>query len=79
MIHRHRRRVTRFDLSNEDWTHLKPRLPKSRKSPRVDDLKVMNAIIYELRTGMPWRDLPARYRAYTTAYNRFNLRSRHGI
>jgi transposase len=27
----------RFDLSDEDWAHLEPLLPKSRKSARVDD------------------------------------------
>src|SRR5665811_693499 len=79
MIHRARRWVMRFDLSDEDWAHLEPLLPKSRKSARVDDRKIMNAIFYVLRTGMPWRDLPARYGPYTTAYNRFNRWSRRGI
>jgi transposase len=46
----------RFDLSDEDWALLEPLLPKSRKSARVDDRKIMNAIFYVLRTGMPWRD-----------------------
>ena len=54
----------RFDLSDEDWALLEPLLPKSRKSARVDDRKIMNAIFYVLRTGMPWRDLPARYGPY---------------
>jgi transposase len=31
----------RFDLSDEDWAHLEPLLPKSRKSARVDDRKIM--------------------------------------
>src|ERR1017187_7574867 len=79
MIHRARRWVMRFDLSDEDWALLEPLLPKSRKSARVDDRKIMNAIFYVLRTGMPWRDLPARYGPYTTAYNRFNRWSRRGI
>jgi transposase len=69
----------RFDLSDEDWALLEPLLPKSRKSARVDDRIIMNAIFYVLRTGMPWRDLPARYGPYTTAYNRFNRWSRRGI
>lgn len=51
----------RFDLSDEDWALLEPLLPKSRKSARINDRKIMNAIFYVLRTGMPWRDLPARY------------------
>jgi len=48
-------------------------------SSRADDRKIMNAIFYVLRTGMPWRDLPERYGPYTTAYNRFNRWSRRGI
>jgi transposase len=52
----------RFDLSDEDWALLEPLLPKSRKSARVDDRKIVNAIFYVLRTGMPWRDL-ARFSA----------------
>ena len=69
----------RFDLSDDEWALLEPLLPKSRKSARVDDRKIVNAIFYVLRTGMPWRDLPARYGPYTTAYNRFNRWSRRGI
>ena len=62
----------RFDLSDDEWALLEPLMPKSRKSARADDRRIMNAIFYVLRTGMPWRDLPERYGPYTTAYNRFN-------
>ncbi len=79
MIFRARRWVMRFDLSDEDWALLEPLLPKGRKSARVDDRKIVNAIFYVLRTGMPWRDLPARYGPYTTVYDRFNRWSRRGI
>src|SRR5476651_1175261 len=79
MIHRARRWSMRFDLSDEEWVLLEPQMPKSRKIGRTDDRKIMNAIFYVLRTGMPWRDLPERYGPYTTAYNRFNRWSRRGI
>jgi transposase len=69
----------RFDLSDEEWVLLEPRLPMSRKGARVDERKIVNAIFYVLRTGMPWRDMPARYGPYTTTYNRFNRWSRRGI
>ena len=69
----------RFDLSDEEWALLEPLMPSSRKSARKDDRKVMNAIFYALRTGIPWRDLPERYGPYTTAYNRFNRWSRRGV
>src|SRR6476660_5652461 len=79
MIHPGRRWIMRFDLSDEDWALLEPLLPKSRKSARVDDRIIMNAIFYVLRTGMPWRDLPERYGPYTTAYNRFNRWAKRGV
>ena len=68
----------RFDLSDEEWALLEPLLPKRRKSARVDDRKIVNAIFYVLRTSIPWRDLRARCGPYTTAYNRFNRWSRRG-
>src|SRR3974390_2508453 len=79
MIHRLRRWIMRFDLSDDEWALLGPLMPKSRKSGRTDDRKIMNAIFYVLRTGMPWRDLPERYGPYTKAQNRFNRWSRRGI
>jgi transposase len=69
----------RFDLTDEEWALLEPLLPTQRKSARVDDRRVMSAIFYVLRTGIPWRDLPERYGPYTTAYNRFNRWSGRGI
>jgi transposase len=71
--------MMRFDLSDEEWALLEPLMPKARKSARQDDRKIMNAIFYVLRTGMPWRDLPDRYGPYTTVYNRFNRWSRRGV
>jgi transposase len=69
----------RFDLSDEEWTLPGPLVPKGRKSARSGDRTIMNVIIYVLRTGMPWRDLPERYRPYTTANNCFNRCSQRGI
>jgi len=79
VIHRERKWIMRFDLSDEEWAVLEPLMPEARKSARADDRRIMNAIFYVLRTGMPWRDLPERYGPYTTAYNRFTRWSRRGI
>jgi transposase len=49
----------RFDLTDEEWALLEPLMPKSSKSARVDDRKILNAIFYVLRTGMPWREARA--------------------
>ena len=63
----------RYDLTNFEWGVIAPLLSqKSRGVPRVDDRRVLSAILWVLRSGSPWRDLPERYGPYTTAYNRFN-------
>ena len=69
----------RFDLSDEEWGLLEPLLPRAQRSGRVDDRKIVNAIFYVLRSGIPSRDLPERYGPYTTAYNRFNRWAARGI
>ena len=36
-------------------------------------------ILYRMRTGMPWRDLPPEFGEWSTVYRRFNLWSKKGI
>src|SRR6516162_7046737 len=70
----------RYELSDCEWSVIKPMLPnKPRGIPRVDDRRVLNGIFWALRTGAPWRDLPERYGPYTSAYNRFNRWRKAGI
>lgn len=70
----------RFDLTDEEWAVIKPHFPAQGRGPaRVDDRKVLNGIFYILRTGAPWRDLPARYGPHTTVYNRYVRWAERGI
>ncbi len=39
----------------------------------------MDGILFVLRTGTPWRDLPERYGPYTTCFNRYNRWSGNGL
>src|SRR6476620_10109358 len=52
---------------------------KPRGVPRVDDRRVLNGIFWVLRSGAPWRDVPALYGPRTTCYNRFVRWRRAGI
>lgn len=62
----------RYALTDNEWYFIQPVLPnKPRGNPRVDDRRVLNGIFWVLRSGAPWRDLPACYGPYTTCYNRF--------
>jgi transposase len=36
-----------------------------------DHRQVLNGILFRTRTGVPWRDLPARYGPWETVYERF--------
>ena len=70
----------RYDLTDFEWRVIAPLLPnKPRGVPRVDDRRVLSGILWVLRTGSPWRDLPERYGPYTTCYNRFNRWRKKGV
>ena len=72
--------MTRFDLTDEEWSVIGPLLPKQGRGPqRKDDRQVLNGIFYILRTGAPWRDLPERYGPRTTVYNRYTRWGERGV
>jgi transposase len=61
-----------YELTEYEWTAIKPMLPsKPRGVPRVNDRRVLNGILWVLRSGAPWRNLPESYGSPTTCYNRF--------
>jgi len=66
-----------MDLKEEQWEVVKPLLPKpnrrmdGRGRPRVNDREILNGILWVLRTGAPWHDMPERYPPYQTCHRRF--------
>jgi transposase len=65
-------RIMRREFSEHEWTAIKPMLPnKPHGVRRVGDCRVLDGIVWVLRSGAPWRDLPATYGPRTTCYNRF--------
>lgn len=66
--------MNRGDLTNEQWEQLAPLLPLQKPRtgrPALDHRQVMNGILWVLRTGAPWRDMPERYGKWATVYSRF--------
>lgn len=59
------------DLNDREWRAIQPLLPKSRGIKRVDDRRVLNGILWRLRTGRSWAAIPARYAPPTTCQARF--------
>src|SRR5689334_23367470 len=63
------------DLRDAEWARLEPLIPPARPGgrPRETNMRAaMNAILYLLRTGCPWRYLPRdSFPPRSTVYNIF--------
>jgi len=74
-----------MDLTDEQWSILKPLIPEPRRRPDGkgrpwrDCREVMNGILWILRTGAPWHDMPDRYPPYQTCHRRFQQWVRSGV
>ena len=61
------------ELTDEQWHRLKPLLPPRRQGrgrPRADDRRTLNGILYVLRTGCRWEDVPREYGCPATCWRR---------
>jgi len=72
------------DLTDEQWTLIEPLLPPERggrgfgrplKHPRRE---IVNAILYQARTGCAWRLLPGDLPPWATVYDYFAAWNRDG-
>ncbi len=72
--------MRRHELSDAQWKSIEPLLPKNegRGRPWRDHRTVVNGIFWKLHTGAAWRDLPERYGAWQTAYDRHKYWMRNG-
>jgi transposase len=64
----------RGGLSDKQWQIIQPLLPPQKPvvgRPSVDHRRVIDDILWILRTGAPWRDLPECYGQWETVSGRF--------
>jgi transposase len=65
--------MNRHELTNTQWERLQPLLPPQKPPtgrPAVDHRRILNGLLWLLRTGAPWRDLPERYGPWQTVASR---------
>ena len=73
------------ELTDLQWAILDALIPEpsrrkdGRGRPWKDRRIVLNGILWVLRTGAPWCDLPERYPSYQTCHRRFQQWVRSGI
>lgn len=72
----------RHDISDRAWKIIEPHLPGragTKSRPAKDNRKFINAVIWILRTGAPWRDLPPEYGDWNNTHRRFTRWRDKGI
>jgi transposase len=72
----------RGDLTNAQWERLQPLLPPQKSStgrPALDHRRILNGMLWILRTGAPWHDLPERYGPWRTVASRFYRWRKAGV
>ncbi|MFJ9473395.1 IS5 family transposase, partial [Streptomyces caniferus] len=60
-------------LTDRQWDRIQPLLPSStgrRGRPWADHRRIVEAIVFRYRTGIPWRDLPDRFGSWKTVWAR---------
>ena len=65
------------ELTDEQWAVIEPHLPElprredGRGRPWRENREVINGILWILRSGARWHDLPGRFPPYQTCHRRF--------
>jgi transposase len=74
-----------MDLTEDQWKVVStilptdPVRPDRRGRPWSDRRQVLNGVLWILRTGAPWQDMPDRHGAYQTVHRRFQNWVRSGV
>ncbi len=62
-------------LTDEQWAKIEPLIPKRPKNPKggrppVDERLAFEGILWILKTGARWQDMPKRYPHYSVCWRR---------
>lgn len=69
-------------LRDDQWERIAQMLPGKPKDPgraAADNRLFVEGVLYVLRTGVPWRDLPGRFGNWNSVYVRFSRWSRKEV
>lgn len=64
--------MTRAQLTSQEWKLIEPYLPIGRFGPYPERLREQfEGVVWRFRTGSQWREMPERFGAWQTVYQRF--------
>ena len=72
----------RHELTDEQWAKLVVLLPPEKPRtgrPSLAHRQIVNGILWALRTGAPWLDMPECYGKWQTVYSRFRRWREAGV
>ena len=62
----------RYELTDEQWELIHSLMPKRKPGGRWNDHRTtINGMMWVLKSGSPWRDMPERYGSWKSVYDRF--------
>ena len=66
--------MTRHQLADEEWDCIADIFPAPAQTgrPPRDRRTILDAILWVMRTGSPWRDLPEEYQPWATVWDLFD-------
>jgi transposase len=69
------------DLQDDQWALIAPLLPPHKKCGRrrADDRRTLNGILWVLRSGARWKDLPREYGCRSTSHRRLQEWQQQGV
>jgi transposase len=75
--------LRRYEIRDDEWerihTYFEDGNPKGKGRPRSEPRNMLNGILWIIRSGAAWRDMPERYGAYTTVYGWFKKWAESGL
>jgi transposase len=72
-----------MDLTDDQWNEIQHLLPRNLNlgagRPPQSSRRVLDAILWKLRTGASWLDLPHAYPSHQTCFRRYTAWDRSGV
>ena len=72
----------RYELTAEQWRRIEHLLPGKASDPGrtgADNRRFVNSVLWVLRSGAHWHDLPPRYGKWKSAHKRFMRWAKAGV
>ena len=68
-----------MEITEAQYQHIASTLPRQRGNVKVNNLQLLNALLYVAEHGCKWRGRPKRFGPWHTIYTRMNRWCKNGV